>query len=242
MGIEKVTRQNKEVDREFVKLAREASTEIDSNIIIGQISNPKSLSNSPIVKELVAIARDGFGTFMTEEDVRNHVLNVDFLHLIYVENTLVGFGSYDVFGYLDKKILYINGIVVKKSIQKRGLAIISLNSAINTNNPDILVARTQNPVIYHLISKYAQEIYPNKDDKPGPLYELCVSVGEYVAISRLDMKKYNKELFFEEGTYSTALNDEIPIIRDSNTIEVFKRLNLNRERGDSIIIVAVVRK
>jgi len=56
------------------------------------------------------------------------------------------------------------------------------------------------------------------------------------------MKKYNKELFFEEGTYSTALNDEVPIIRDGNTIEVFKRLNLNRERGDSIIIVAVVRK
>jgi len=144
MGIEKVTRQNKEVDREFVKLAREASTEIDSNIIIGQISNPKSLSNSPIVKELVAIARDGFGTFMTEEDVRNHILNADFLHLIYAENTLVGFGSYDVFGYLDKKILYINGILVKKSIQKRGLAIISLNSAINTNNLNILVARTQN--------------------------------------------------------------------------------------------------
>jgi len=97
-------------------------------------------------------------------------------------------------------------------------------------------------VIYHLISKYAQEIYPNKDNKPGPLYELCVSVGEYVAVNRLDMKKNNKELFFEEGTYSTALNDEIPIIRDSNTIEVFKRLNLNRERGDSIRIVAVVRK
>ena len=195
MGIEKVTRQNKEVDREFVKLAREASTEIDSNIIIGQISNPKSLSNSPIVKELVAIARDGFGTFMTEEDVRNHVLNVDFLHLIYVENTLVGFGSYDVFGYLDKKILYINGIVVKKSIQKRGLAIISLNSAINTNNPDILVARTQNPVIYHLISKYAQEMYPNEDGKPGQSHDLCVSIGKHVA-DRLNMKKYNEKSSF----------------------------------------------
>jgi len=48
--------------------------------------------------------------------------------------------------------------------------------------------------------------------------------------------------FFEERTYSTALNDMVPIIRDGNTIEVFKRLNLNRERWDSIIIVAVVRK
>lgn len=202
--------------------------------------NQELCGGTGTAKELADIARNGFGTDITDDDANNHILNVDFLHLIHAQSRIIGFASYDRFEFSKMKVLYLSGIVIRKDNQTRGIATLSLSSAINLIHPDILTMRTQNPIIYHLASLFAKEIYPNCDAVAGPSYELCNLIGEHVAVDRLGMRNYQKDLFFEQGTYGTSLNDKLPNIEDKNTNDLFARLKLEQKRGDSIIIVAKV--
>ncbi len=226
---------------ELKRLERNATYgHADLQVSIVDVHDPKSLRGSKIAEELAGVARDGFGTNITDDDANNHILNVDLLQLIYVQGRLVGFASYDIFEFSGMKVLYLSGVVIRKDNQTKGLSKMSLGNAIGTIQPDVLTMRTQNPVVYHLASEFAKEIYPS-DGLRGPSYELCVSIGEYVAVKRLGMRNYQKELFFEKGTYGTALNDKVPDVVDERARSVFEGLKLDRQRGDSIIIVAMLR-
>ncbi len=46
-----------------------------------------------MLSQLISAAKDGFGSHMTDDDARNHILSAETLHLIYYDNELVGFGA-----------------------------------------------------------------------------------------------------------------------------------------------------
>ena len=100
-----------------------------------------------LVKGLTEIARDGFGTEITEEDVENHVLKTDEVYL-FKPDDVAGFSSFNKYKVLGHGVLYLNGIVVKRKYQKNGFFYKANSRAIKKNKPDIFITRTQNPVVY----------------------------------------------------------------------------------------------
>ena len=120
--------------------------------------------SSDIVDKLTDIARDGFGTGITRDDVINHVLKTDFLYIIGNKENPEGFSSYNRLNIKDSNILYLNGIVMKRDVQKRG-TFYRINSLALDHHPyDYIAMRTQNPVIYAATQKITKEIFTCKWD------------------------------------------------------------------------------
>ena len=197
-----------------------------------------------VVSSLVDIARDGFGTQITDEDARNHILKVDFLQLIISSaGNLIGFAGYDELKIrlVGGSVLYLSGIVIKQSDQNRGLGEYAIREAIEATEADALALRTQNPVMYYTARKILGVIYPY----PGPrsLYpdknlEACKHIASEIA-KKLGMKNYQKENFIEQGTYGTSLNASVPEVDAYVTGKLFAELKIDRNRGDSMIVVGL---
>ena len=200
-----------------------------------KIINPlKNITDNKTIDELLEITRDGFGTNMTREDVKNHVLNTEVLYLIK-DKELIGFSSYDYPILAGEKSIYLNGIVVKRNSQKKGV-FLDLNKQVIEENFDkkYLVMRTQNPVIYGATKKLVDKIYPSEDEIPKHIINIGVEASK-----RLNMKDFNEQNFVGRNTYGTCLYDKIPKHSFSN--DFFDNfLRINYEKGDSIIIVGEI--
>ena len=196
-----------------------------------------------MLSQLISAAKDGFGSHMTDDDARNHILSAETLHLIYYDNELVGFGAYSTFKVLGLKVLYLGGIVLKTESQGHHLFDTSMERALHDENPNMLVMRTQSPVVYHCASRYVSAIYPNTntDASLQTAYEkaLAMAIGSEIA-KRLKAKSYNANTFTDRKTYGRPLNDSIPKISDSEATGLFNSLRIDRRRGDSVLIIGFV--
>mgnify|MGYP000572009616 CR=1 FL=1 len=67
---------------------------------------------------LLGIARDGFGTDIPIEEVRDNAFNCDALYLISYGDKIKGFCSYKFIEHKGQKILHLKGVVLEKEIQK----------------------------------------------------------------------------------------------------------------------------
>jgi len=198
-----------------------------------RILNPKeSLSDIDkmyLVDELTLIAREGFGSRIERDDVKNHVLNCNELYLIR-NLDIFGFASFDSFDFKDKSCLYLHGIVLKKEAQGCGFFEETNNLAISYGNYDYLCMRTQNPIVYAATNKIVKNIYPN-DSIPENIKEL----GEFVARDFLKMNKYDKDTMIGKETYGHSLYGNIPFHKDAS--KVFEKLGIDYNMGDSVIII-----
>jgi hypothetical protein len=188
-----------------------------------------------LVDTLLTIARNGFGTEVTRDDVENHVLKVDKLYLASLDDKVIGFSSYNMFDIDSKNILYLNGIVVLRDHQKNGLFYKINNDILSKDNYDYLVMRTQNPVIYAATQKIVKEIYPNGKAAP----EDIKSIARKTAIDYLKMKDFDEETFVGRNTYGVCMYDKVP--HHSRGDNLFNdKLKLNYESGDTILIVGTL--
>ena len=147
---------------------------------IEKILNPKEKVSDLSLDELIAIARNGFGTEMTREDIVNHIINIDILYLLKYKNELVGFSSYDLHEFNGNKILYLSGIVLRRDMQKNGFFKDTNKIALSEIKPKYFTMKTQNPVIYGATKNLVSKIYPNGEIIPeninAKLYKLCIFV------------------------------------------------------------------
>ncbi|MBU1199000.1 MAG: hypothetical protein KKF46_04665 [Nanoarchaeota archaeon] len=187
-----------------------------------------------IIEDLTMIARNGFGSEITREDVENHVLKTGILYLMSKNNNKIGFASYDRMRLENKELLYLHGIVVKQEHQQEGLFYKVNNAEISQNNFDFIAMRTQNPVIYAATRKIVKDIYPGKKPIPTEIKEL----GKIVAEDFLQMNNFDPTTFIGRGTYSVSLYGAIPQYANAEINEFFdKQLNLDYDAGDSVLIV-----
>ncbi len=191
---------------------------------------------------------DGFGSAMTREDTIRHITSGKILYVFErPDGSLVGFASFNLYGINDgsmedissiteptsdgRRILYVNGMVVEKEYQKKGLLSKALEAVINDTEPTHLVLRTQSPVPYHILSKLGPT-YPSL----GPPTKEAVEIGSMIA-SKLGMKRYNPHEFVERRTYGKSLYGN-EVNGDQSTNKLFReRLKLDRPQGDSVIVV-----
>lgn len=177
--------------------------------------------------QLTAAARSGFGSRIGREDVRQHVLSGDLLHIFRYDGMAVGFGSYNIYDVrlpagtaadgqhhdaqqsAGAKVLYLNGTAVTDDFKSRSFVSNSLDFAISYDSPRYLALRTQSKVMYYVASKYGITSPRCHGEAPG-LEEKAV--GSFIA-GKLCMDNYEPELFVERGTYGKSLYG-IPVTID----------------------------
>jgi hypothetical protein len=217
-----------------------------------------SLGKSAI-DSLTEVARRGFGTNMDREEVAEHLHAAEILHVFKSQGgKLAGFASYSTmqarvsnphcgdgagekFG-IDATVLYLNGIVLDSGLQGKGNFALSAKAVMTLINPHAFALRTQNPAMYSALRKiglsmgFAHRMFPSLD----------ASSNRYAAViameiaSMLNERNFNPESFVEAGTYGRALNGHVPRVNEE-VERLFVKLGINRETGDSMIIVAMLR-
>ena len=211
----------------------------------------KAVASELSPQEIDALTRatiDGFGSAMTREDTIRHITSGKILYVFESPNSsLVGFASFNLYGIRDgvmedtfnvterianvRRILYVNGMVVEKEYQKKGLLSKALETVIRDTEPTHIVLRTQSPVPYHILGKLGMT-YPSLE---APTEDV-VEIGSMIA-AKLGMERYEPNEFVERGTYGKSLYGE-EINGDRNTNRLFReKLKLDRLQGDSVIVV-----
>jgi hypothetical protein len=185
-----------------------------------------------LVDRLAHIARTGFGTNITQEDVENHVMQVDKLYLIMEDSVIAGFSSYGIMEHNNRKILYLHGIVVMPEFQKHGIFQRLNRLALSEENYDFLAMRTQNPVVYAATEHLVKKLFPNRKKAPEDVKKIAV----HLALDHLKMQAFDEETFVGRHTYGTCLYSDVP--KHQRSSELFDSiLKLDYKAGDSVILV-----
>ncbi|MFH2019782.1 MAG: hypothetical protein ABIJ34_00050 [archaeon] len=207
----------------------------EDSIQITGIFNPNERfegnERAKIVRELTLVARDGFGTDITEDAVDQRALDVDFLYLIRANGEAVGFAGYDIYESAGTRSLVLEGIVIKRSHQKKGLFTTINNMALATHDYDYLVMRTQSEVIAEATRSLVKNLYP-MTLAPANIREIAMNV----AVQKMKMTDFNPMSFISRGTYGQSLYDQPPIHHTSNG-RFYTRFGLDVSKGDSMILV-----
>ena len=224
--------------------------ELIRNIKVEIIENPSANKHELNVGSLIGIARRGFGSEISEEDVVRHTLCVDFLHLLYLEGQLAGFASYNrrnIEGVSKQKIsltkidvLYLSGIVIDNQHQKKGLYGVSIRTAVTNELPAYIAMRTQNPSVYSstLLLEFIMRLYPDLSLDLPP--QDVISIARELS-KELGMVKMDQQTFVERRTYGQSLYTHEPKSGDSRINTLFDvQLGLNKNSGDSVLLIGEI--
>jgi len=197
---------------------------------------PLQLSGNTLEK-LITATKDAFGIDMDKEDIENHIQEADILSIFYCNQEPVGFASYRDL----EDILYLHGVAVARKCQKQGFLNRSLRSILSQNNKyNYLAYRTQNPVMYYVGKKLAEqsrgEIYPTLSSSEIPEY---ISRVAHKVCSEILKSQCPDDLIFR-GIYGSALYQELPRSPDARVNEYFHRV-LDLDNGDAMLVIIKLR-
>jgi hypothetical protein len=190
----------------------------------------KGIERMLLVDKLTEIARNGFGTEITHDDVENHVLPVDLLYLMHSSKQVIGFASYNSVQANGKNILYLHGVVIKKPFQGKGLCNEANKEALSEDDYDLFATRTQNPVLYAATEKLVKQLFPGKEQTPEELKEIAEQIA-----ANIGMDNFDKNTFIAKGQYGSCLYDHIPRHRKSEFFD--SHLKLDYDAGDCVLLV-----
>ena len=212
------------------------TTETDGLISVFDSPKPENFKQETLCR-LRDIASEAFGKEVSFDSLINHAFGCRYLHLFSHGTDLAGFASFTDYDFNSNRIIYLGGTVVRPVHQKRRFLSESLKIILKETVPRYLTMRTQNPVIYHAVSKLRCTMQPSFDESDTEM----VDVGQFIA-RLLGMQNYDPKVFCERGTYNGSLYISKPTVNDQRITNLFEhKLKLNYLQGDSIIIVARVR-
>ena len=198
---------------------------------IQPIDNPRTSLNEherdDLLNRLLPTTRSGFGTPMERDDVEKHLIHVDRTYLLFAEDRLVGFSSYDFHETSDGSVLYLSGIALDRSAHGRGLFAAVNARALDEYDPQYFVMRTQNPVIYRGVEKLVDTIYPGSGVSPAPV----LRIARHFAGAPMEDATH-----VVRGLYGTCLYDDVPLLQPTRRF-FDECLRMDYARGDSVVIV-----
>jgi len=186
------------------------------------------------------------------KDVRDHIFETHEICIVpfgdvpeglspvcFGTDRLAAFASYNFLSYWkNKDFIYFSGIIVDPSLHRLNYGSLLVQEVMRSTGIKIAVLRTQNPVMYGSFAKTCK-VFPSLDGKriPGEIK----GIGEYVARNVLHMPNYDSQEMTEKGTYHRAIYGEEPVHDDPELEKKFKE-KINIKRGDSMIIVGILRE
>lgn len=189
-------------------------------------------------QEVADLTNKGFGIGTTVEDVKNHVFSVDRLYLGFDEGKLVTFASFDHHRFAGKNILYLSGIIVDPECQKKGIFTTINSRELGAFEPDYLVMRTQNPVVYGATRRHLVEsLCPGCSRPPDDALLIASAIALTYGFPVPELEDYLGHLVMR-GAYGTSFYDEIPYDPDGSPL--FDSLKLDYQAGDAVVLVGKV--
>jgi GNAT superfamily N-acetyltransferase len=159
------------------------------------------------IQSIIDVTRRGFGTSMGADDIRNHILPVQFLYVASWHGNVVGFASSEV----REGKFYLAGVAVDRERQEFGLAT-DLTRAVIEDAANLAYTgfwtRTQNPLVERTISRVLGDL---RDEEV---------VGNW-SIDRTLL----------EGHYGHMLTDTRPLSRNPELSRIYGSLDYSR--GDA---------
>lgn len=179
-----------------------------------------------MMMDLWKVAMSGFGKYVPFKEVENAVKKPDKLFVSYYNGDPAAFASYST---VNSDLAYLSAVVVHGGFKKRGLCRELTKKIIGElrGRLDYVSARTQNPVVYHVLSSFLKEIFPGEKPATGKVIELAKTID-----SRVDGH------LMVRGFYGRRLSSFEFSAEDERTNRIFGRLDLNR--GDAYILVGLL--
>lgn len=190
-----------------------------------------------LIEKLYDLTRRGFIQDMSPslwQDTKYHLETGEHLYLVCNESIV----AYGVFNFWTKdafSILYLSGIIVDPDHQGKGISSSLLGIVMEDFNPQLLAARTQNPVMYESIRRSCGKVYPA--DSIIPPVDIQ-TVGQFIAVDKLNMVNYDQVSMLGKGTYGSCLYGSEPVSRNS-IMEYWFKGEVDLSNGDAMIIVGV---
>lgn len=225
----------------------------------------KALSgNEGLIGQLTDVACSGFGSDMSYEDVKDHILGGDTLYLVYQGENPAGFASflnYDIVipafeptGFLLLKrrledinysVLFLDGIVVGKEHQGKGIGSHIIKSEIEyqDSTDGILAFRTQSPVMYATVRNLNRYFFPLdfglRISRIYPNSSYGIPLEDSLLAMEIAKRRYGVSLpadFVMRGVRSGAYKD---LPKHPVADELFgNMLKVNVSAGDFVFVLA----
>ena len=205
-------------------------------------------------RESVPITRAAFGSDkITESDVRLHAL--DSSTTVFLRDNgekLMGFSSSIIKKIENKSIIYLQGTVIKKDLQGKGLyglciplrimSEIEKLKQIGVEENEIFIStRTQSPIIYKVMTNLG--LFPQPFVKtPAEITELGEQFAQELYDKHSDFRtpgglNFDKENLVMRNSYDKCMYGEnIPFIGEQ-IIDDFMKSKLNFQNGDAFVIL-----
>jgi hypothetical protein len=188
-----------------------------------------------LLDEIHSATADGFETPLekkSKEGIKNHVLGVDMLAIVYHHEKLCGFAS----AKISDTLFYLHGIAISKMSKGLGLGETVLSTMLESGPYEQLAFTTQNPIMYLLARKFTRTMYPSP--KQSVIPEKIREQARKLLMGRRGV--LNEHTLTIENLYSSCLYPHIPTVSDSDVSDWFStqlRINENRTTCDGFIFI-----
>ena len=200
------------------------------------IENPKKrlscLEKKRIVEETSVVVSDAFEVPMSEELIQSteeHVINVDVLGLAVSEKKeIVGLISIKKLSVCD----LIYGIAVKKRHQRKRIG----RRLIRETCKGILAVRTSNPIIYLLLERECNRVFPSLTEQRVRNKEAVKAANHVLTALGTGLSDFNEETFVIKNAFPEPLEEELPKCSEELVNDWFKQKLSNSSRNAFIFV------
>jgi hypothetical protein len=192
------------------------------------ISKPREhfKEDSDLVADITGLARNGFGSGMTQEDVFNHLVTPQNVLLGYdCEGRLGVMYAYSVLRPIKKQHLYVDGVVVRKDLQGRGL--FPALTKLLKRDSQLLSLRTSSARMFESHYRVCGDTFVHSFPKNTNLQKEVFALA-----ALLDMEV--DENGVQKGFYPQSLYSKPQTVYG---YDYLPKLGVDPEKGDAILVV-----
>ncbi|MFH1589659.1 MAG: hypothetical protein ABIB43_03785 [archaeon] len=207
-------------------------TDIDNinGFMVQMIENPSGLEKTmqeKLVKELNVLTAAIFNKATPIEETWERTVGVDIVYLIKNQDEIVGYTTNDLMKLNGRKMNYFSSAFIKRDLQDHGLYHEINNIRFNTHPTDVIMTRTQTPIVISGFKRLCDEngftMFPSGGLVPPDIMNIARAYDPNVNFSLVC-----------KGVYGRALMDDTPEPRD-DVRSMFNMINVNN--GDGMILI-----
>ncbi len=182
-----------------------------------------------ILPELYRVALDAFGKWLPAEAIESRTAEASLVMVLYQEERILGYAVNDLLTLAGKEVNYFASGFLRREMQGNGLYSEMNRLRVDLLPSDIIMTRTQNPIVYAQFRKLCEE----KRYKFEPQGEVVRE--ETLAIAQAYSPEVERSMIVRGVYWKRSLMDDTPTPRGDLEKRIWS--NLNVKNGDAVIIV-----
>ncbi len=182
-----------------------------------------------ILPELYGVALDAFGKWLPPEAIESRTAEASLVIVLYQKERIVGYAVNDLLTLVGKEVNYFASGFLRREMQGNGFYSEINRLRVDLLPSDIIMTRTQNPIVYAQFRKLC--------DEKGYVLEPQGEVveGETLAIAQAYSPEVEKSMITRGVYWNRSLMDDTPTPRGELERRIWSDLNV--KNGDAVIII-----